>query len=315
MDSSDIQILDCHQHFIDARRLHYPVFAQRSAGFEALVGDYSALPRVYLLEDYERDCGALNVAGTVWAEFISDNPVSEVQWAEELVQASDRPTGMIARVEFQSPDLDRTLDSYAMMHHVRCVRQHLGWHPTNASLRFASRPDLLSDAAWRRGLESLRHRNLVCEFEIFASQLPDLAAVAAAYPDLQFVLPVMGWPIDLTNDGQAAWKRSLAKVGECPNVAVKIFALECIFGLSWTVPQVRPWILQTIDIFGPSRCMFASHMPICKLACSIEQLYAAYIEVIRDFSMSEKRQLLHDTATEVYRLPAAPERSAKAVGP
>jgi predicted TIM-barrel fold metal-dependent hydrolase len=103
MDSSDIQILDCHQDFIDARRLHYPVFAQRSAGFEALVGDYSALPRVYLLEDYERDCGALNVAGTVWAEFISDNPVSEVQWAEELVQATDRPTGMIARVEFKAP--------------------------------------------------------------------------------------------------------------------------------------------------------------------------------------------------------------------
>ncbi len=307
MDTSNFPILDCHQHFIDARRLHYPVFAKRSEGFEALVGDYSALPRVYLLEDYQRDCGALNVAGTVWAEFLSDEPAGEVQWAEELAKSIGRPTGMIARVEFQSPDLDHTLDVYARMQHVRCVRQHLGWHPTNPSLRFATRPDLLADTAWRRGLASLRHRNLVCEFEVFSSQLLDLAAVAAAFPDLQFILPVMGWPIDLTSEGQAAWHRSLAKVGECPNVAVKIFALECIFGLGWTVPQVRPWILQTIDIFGPGRCMFASHMPICKLACSFEQLYAAYAEVIRDFSISEKRQLLHDTATKIYRLPTVPE--------
>ena len=35
-------------HFIDASRFCYPIFLQRSAGFEALVSDYSALPRRYL---------------------------------------------------------------------------------------------------------------------------------------------------------------------------------------------------------------------------------------------------------------------------
>jgi len=35
--------------------------------------------------------------------------------------------------------------------------------------------------------------------------------------------------------------------------------------------------------------MFASHLPICNLACSVRQLYAAYLEVIADFSLSEKR--------------------------
>jgi predicted TIM-barrel fold metal-dependent hydrolase len=302
MSGNSLPILDCHLHFCDARRLRYPVFAQRSAGFEALVGDYSALPRVYLAEDYARDTGELNVVKTVWAEFISDDPVSEVRWAEELAQATGRPNGMIAQIDFLSPDLDRTLDVYVTMQHVRCVRQHLGWHPTNPLLCYATRPDLLSDAAWRRGLASLRRRNLPCEIEIFASQLPDLASVATAYPDIQFVLPMMGWPVDLTSEGQTAWKRDLAAVGACPNVAVKIFGMECIFGIHWTVAQVRPWILETIEIFGPGRCMFASHMPICKLACSYQQLYGAYLEMIKDFSTSEQRQLLHDTAAATYRL-------------
>jgi predicted TIM-barrel fold metal-dependent hydrolase len=48
--------------------------------------------------------------------------------------------------------------------------------------------------------------------------------------------------------------------------------------------------------------MFASHLPICNLACSFHDLYTAYCEVIGDFSLSEKRQLLHDTAAAVYGL-------------
>src|SRR5262249_43254365 len=74
------------------------------------------------------------------------------------------------------------------------------------------------------------------------------------------------------------------------------------FGIRWTVAQIRPWILDTVELFGPDRCMFASHLPICKLACSVQQLYAAYLEVIADFSVSEKRQMLHDTAAEIYGL-------------
>ena len=112
----------------------------------------------------------------------------------------------------------------------------------------------------------------------------------------------MGWPIDLTNEGHETWKRVLATASACDNVAIKIFGMECIFGIRWTVAQIRPWILDTVELFGPDRCMFASHLPICKLACSVQQLYAAYLEVIADFGVSEKRQMLHDTAAEIYSL-------------
>src|SRR6266481_5405035 len=168
MDDGGLPILDCHQHFFDAGRLRYPVFAQRSAGFEALLGDYGALPRVYLPEDYARDTAGLNVVKTVWAEFISEDPVGEVRWAEALAHATGRPDGMIALVDFLNPGLERSLDAYASVEQVRCVRQHLGWHPTNPLLRYEPLPDLLSDADWRRGLAALRGRGLLCEIEIFA---------------------------------------------------------------------------------------------------------------------------------------------------
>ena len=302
MESQELPIIDCHQHFIDARRLRYPVFLQRSAGFEALVGDYGALPRVYLPEDYARDVNGLGVVKTVWAEFISEDPMGEVRWAQELAHTTGRPQGMIGLVDFSSPEIERTLDLYASIEPIRAVRQHLGWHPTNPLLRYGPRPDLLSNTVWRNGLALLRGRNLRCEIEIFGSQLPEFTSVAASYPDIQFVLPVMGWPIDLTSNGHETWKRALATASACDNVAIKIFGMECIFGIHWTVAQIRPWILDTIELFGPDRCMFASHLPICKLACSVQQLYAAYLEAIAGFSASEKRQMLHDTAAEIYGL-------------
>jgi predicted TIM-barrel fold metal-dependent hydrolase len=230
-----LPILDCHQHFFDVRRLGYPVFERRSPGFEALVGDYAALPRVYLPEDYGRDVAGWPVVSTVWAEFMADDPGAELQWVRELAGATGWPAGMIAQVDFASPELGRMLDFYASVEPIRAVRQHLGWHPTDPLLRYASRPDFLTDPGWRHGLAALHERDLRCELEVFAPQLPDLAAVAAGRPDIQFVVPVMGWPVDLTREGRWAWKHGLAAVAACANVAVKIFGLECIFGVAWTV--------------------------------------------------------------------------------
>jgi predicted TIM-barrel fold metal-dependent hydrolase len=300
-DLQGFQILDSHQHFYDARLLRYPVFLTRSPGFEALVGDYGSMPRVYLPQDYARDTAGLTVAKTVWAEFISDDPIGEVEWAEALAHQTGRPNGLIGLVDFLSPDLERTLDTYQSATHLRCVRQHLGWHPTNPLLRFGAAPGLLSNSNWRRGLAALRRRDLVCELEVFSPQLIEFASVAASFPDVKFILPVMGWPLDLTAEGQANWSTGLAAVARHPNVAVKIFGLECIFGIRWTFAQVRPWILNAIEKFGPNRCMFASHMPICKLACSFQDLYRTYFSVIRDFSAVEQRRLLHDTAADIYR--------------
>ncbi|BAN27932.1 amidohydrolase family protein [Caballeronia insecticola] len=302
MNDETLAILDCHQHFYDAARLRYPVFEQRSAGFEALVGDYAAMPRVYLPDDYARDTQGFDIAATMWAEFISTDAAGEVQWANEMLDGAAHAAGMIAMIDFAAHDVARTLDQYASIERIRCVRQHIAWHPSNAALRFASRPDLMSDAQWLRGIDVLNGRAFVCELEVFAPQLRDLTTLVRAHPSIQFVLPVMGWPLDLSREGRAVWKRDLAALAASPNVALKIFGLECIFGIHWTLDVTRSWMLDAIECFGPARSMFASHMPIAKLACSFEQLYDAYLKTIAGFTLAEKRTMLHDTAARIYRI-------------
>lgn len=302
MNPGPLEIIDCHVHFIDERVIRYPVFAQRSAGFEALVGDYSALPRIYRPEDYFADVSGFPVVKTVCAEFMSDPPFEEVEWAQRLSAENGHPSGILAVADFADPKLASRLDRYLSLGRVRAVRQHLAWHPTNPLLRSAPQPDLLQDASWRRGVASLGKSGLCCELEVFGNQLSDFAAVANVCSDLQFVLPLMGWPVDVSESGYRAWKHGMKLLSGCENVAVKIVGLECIFGLQWTLEQVRPWILDTITLFRPERCMFASLMPIAKLSRSFQELYSAYLSIVSSFSESEKRQLFHDTAESIYRL-------------
>jgi predicted TIM-barrel fold metal-dependent hydrolase len=61
-----------------------------------LVGNYSALPRRYLPEHYLKDISGLNVTKTVWAEFMSGDPICEARWAENLSGAAGHPHGIIA---------------------------------------------------------------------------------------------------------------------------------------------------------------------------------------------------------------------------
>jgi predicted TIM-barrel fold metal-dependent hydrolase len=238
--TGELQIIDCHQHFYDSHLMRYGVFTGPSAGLPAVVGDYAALPRVYRPEDYARDVAGLKVVGSVWAEFISGDPLEEARWAAALNRDVGQPSGLITLVEFADPDLDRLLVAYQTIGLVRCVRQHMGLasEPATAAFYAAIGPTRRSGvAAWVVCAASSR---LACEIEIFSSQLRDFADLAAAFPDQQFVLPVMGWPIDLTNDGHLAWKRDFTIVAAHPNVALKIFGLECIFGVGWTTAQSTP---------------------------------------------------------------------------
>jgi hypothetical protein len=159
--------------------------------------------------------------------------------------------------------------------------------------------NVLADKVWQERLALLRRYHLCCEIEIFAPQLPDFRAVASSNPDIQFILP-MGWPIDLTEAGHRDWKRDLEALSSCENVAVKIFGWNASLALIGRSTKSAPGILDTIEFFRPERCMFASYMPIAKVACSFQDLYRAYHDVVSEFSASERRKLFHDTANMVY---------------
>ena len=207
--------------------------------FKSIAGDYSALPRRYLVDDYLNDSASAQIKGIVWYEFLSAQPFREAQWAQHLGEASRVRQSMVVQVDFLDPALEEKLEAYAALPNVVAVREHLGWDAGNALRRFAKRPDLLTDPAWRRGLGALRRHGFKCGIELFAPQLSDLPEVTNLYPDIGFTLAVMGWPLDLSQTGYTQWRHDLAVLSRSANVRVEIAAIECLFGMGWRREQSR----------------------------------------------------------------------------
>jgi predicted TIM-barrel fold metal-dependent hydrolase len=303
-------IVDAHVHLFDHTANRHEFLERRDETYEALVGEYSTLPRTYLLDDYLRDSGSRRVEGIVWHEFLSEDPMREARWGQALADASPIPQAMVALVDFRDPALEERLDAYRALPNVTAVREHLGWDPGDPLRRFASRPDLLADPAWRAGLSCLRGWDVACGLEVFAHQLPELVDVVRLEPDIRFTFSIMGWPLDLTADGRERWGRSVAELSRCENVRADISAVECVLGMEWTVDAARPWVQTLIEVFGPDRCMLGSHLPISRLSRGFEPLYDAYDELLADLSPGEQDSLFRDTATAWFGL----DRLGLAVG-
>ena len=301
-----LAFVDAHAHLYDSRVLRYGIFDRKDPGFEALVGDYSALPRTYLLHNYLEAAESRKVDGIVWHEFISDDPLKEIAWAEKLAEASAVPMALVGLVDFADPNLPRRLDIYGAIPNLTAVRQHLGWDEHNPLRRMASRPDFMTDPAWLKGLGQLKSRNLRCGLEVFAPQLAQLLSIVRAHPDIGFTIAVMGWPTDLSHEGYARWRSDISALGRCENTCASISAVECIFGMEWTVEQVEPWITSIIEAFGPQRTMFGSHLPIGTLSHGFDGLYDAYERIVAGASRDEKSALFRTNARRWYRVPTRP---------
>ncbi|HEX4169999.1 MAG TPA: amidohydrolase family protein [Bryobacteraceae bacterium] len=300
MNASKRKVIDAHVHFYDHKENRHDFLEHNDEMLEALLGDYSALPRQYSLQDYLTDEPDVEIAGLVWHEFLSSDPVREVLWAQRLSENMPFPMSIVGLVDFLGSDLENRLETYSQCPGVVGVREHLAWHENNALRRFARCPDLLNDSRWLQGLKILEKYRFKCSLEVFSPQLPDLLRAVRLNPNIGFTIAVMGWPVR-TNDLEfTRWRRSLAELSQCQNVRIVISALECIFGMEWSLPQAQRWIQAVFDLFGPERTMFGGHHPICGLSTSFSAPYIAYEKMCANLSTSEQDAVFRLNAAEWF---------------
>jgi predicted TIM-barrel fold metal-dependent hydrolase len=301
MSSADRRkVIDAHVHLYDHRENRYEFLEHPDEMLEALIGDYSSLPRRYLLDNYLADEPELEIVGLVWHEFMSTDPEREVLWAQRMAERSSIPMAIVGLVDFLAPDLDARLEKYAQCKNVAAVREHLGWDQNDPQRRFAKRPDLLTDSNWREGLSRLGSYQFKCTLEVFSPQLPDLLEVVKLHPEIGFTIGLMGWPLSTDESGFKRWRLNLASLSTCENVRIEISSIECIFGMSWSFEQIEPWVKTLLDLFGPQRVMFGSLHPICGLSRSFLSPYPAYEKLCAGLSSAEQDAVFRRNAAEWF---------------
>jgi predicted TIM-barrel fold metal-dependent hydrolase len=131
--------------------------------------------------------------------------------------------------------------------------------------------------------------------------MADALDLAQTFPDTQIILNHTGMPRKRDRDYVEAWRGGMRTLAAAPNIAAKISGLG-MFHHDWTPDVIRPFVLDTIEIFGVERCMFASNFPVDKLQADYRAIWQAFDQITADFTPDERRALFHDNAVRFYRL-------------
>ena len=106
---------------------------------------------------------------------------------------------------------------------------------------------------------------------------------------------------DQTPEGLALWRGGMRALSERPNVCAKLSGPH-MFLRNWTVESYRPLFAETIELFGPGRCMIASNVPPDATVIGFDEIYRRFYELAAPYSEAARRAMFHDTAARFYRL-------------
>jgi L-fuconolactonase len=177
---------------------------------------------------------------------------------------------------------------------------------------------------FRAGFKHLAPRKLTFEAWCYHHQLPDVTALARAFPDTTIILNHFGGPLGIgpyagkADEIYAAWRPAITELASCQNVVAKLGGINMeINGFGWhersrppssqeLCDATRRWYELTIEKFGASRCMFESNFPVDKVTCSYTVLWNSFKRLTAGSTATDKAALFHDTAARVYRLSEKP---------
>jgi predicted TIM-barrel fold metal-dependent hydrolase len=298
----------------------------------------------YMLDEYADDAGAGHrIVASVYVETLAFadltgleamRPLGEVEFANGMAaMAAAGSYGQCrvaaAIVGFADLRLGDAIGPYLdaalrlAPNRFRGVRQVTIEHSSETPFRYMThRPPVaaMTHPSFRDGLVAIAERGLSFDAAVFHNQLPELARIADACPDLPIILNHLGLAMAMEMDETRRqqvfeeWRAGLDELALRPNVNCKIGGLGMPFwGFGFDEVEVqasseelarvwRPYVEAAVETFGPTRCMMESNYPPDSRSCGFVPLWNALKLCAQGFSPDEKAALFHDTAARVYRI-------------
>ncbi|WLT08171.1 amidohydrolase family protein [Bartonella apihabitans] len=301
-------------------------------------------PLTYLLKDYLKDArSGHNIIASVYVEtqaFISHSepevmrPVGEVEFANGVAAMSDSGVygkikvadGIVGYADLRfgekiAPLIDTCLERAGTR--FKGVRQNIIDDKSPLPFKFVTnRPphDLVNHPDFTKGLAEVEKRHLTFDIGAFHHQLPQIAKLADAFPDLVIVLNNMGHVMALGLDEKEkkealqTWRNNLRELAKRQNVVCKIGGLGLpFFGFNLherkdvvtskeLVTLWRPYIETAIEAFSVERSMMESDYPMDGRSCGYVPLWNALKLCVSGASKEEKDNLFYKVAARTYRI-------------
>ena len=300
----NIKIVDAHHHLWDLNNKDTKYSWLMVTEGEAFFGDYAAIRKNYLLEDYIEDTKNQNIIKSVHvqAEHDDDKPVNETAWLQNLADthSSKLPNAIVAFADFSKNNVSEILDAHQEYKNTRGIRQILSYNKDEPKYSHATE-DFMKNSTWVENFKYIRNRNLSFDIQIYKHQMEDAVNLANKYNDVLFILNHTGEPCYQSKEYIESWEQNMNKLAKCENIVAKISGLG-MFDPNWTIDSTRIFVEKTIQIFGIERCMFASNFPVDKIFNSFDTYWNSFKKITKNYSENDKKLLFSSNAEKYYRI-------------
>jgi predicted TIM-barrel fold metal-dependent hydrolase len=291
-------IIDAHHHIWRRRDLPWLDGPMQPRIF----GPYEAIRRDYPIAEFLADLDDTGVTQSVYvqANWAKERFEDEVAYVQQAADETGFPQGIVGYADFLVDDVRPQLDRLTKYRGVRGLRMQLQWHE-NPQYQFAAEPDLARDPKLQKNVARLADYDWTFDLQVFAGQMEGAAELADSAPKVTFILQHAGMLEDLSANGWARWRKGMRLLASRPNVVTKLSALGTFIHKN-DPDHIATVVKETIEIFGPTRCLFGSNFPVEKLWTQYSDLIAAYRAALEPLGKGVYNAALHDNAVRVYRL-------------
>ncbi|MCT8158661.1 amidohydrolase family protein [Pseudoruegeria sp. SHC-113] len=295
-----VEIIDAHHHFWDLSRFPYRWLAPGSG--PGRFGEKTLLQRDYLVSAYQDDFAGHNLTGSVHvqANCGADDPVAETAWLQELSDATGGPSAAVAEVDLCAPEAAEQIARNLAFPVFRGLRTPVAYDAAGR-WRVADRAGVLAEPAFRAALPLIEAHGLCLEMVVVPAQLPEVAALAAAYPGLTIVINHFA-TLEPDQPGNAKdWFAGIDALSDTPNVVLKLSGLWTA-DRAWSAPVLKPYVDFALAALGAERMMYGSNLPVETVNCPLKQQMAQLKTILSGQPDSTIQALFSGTARRVYRL-------------
>jgi predicted TIM-barrel fold metal-dependent hydrolase len=272
-----MRILDTHLHLIYLDKLTY-----------AWLSNVPALNRQWDGPTYWAEAETLGIESALHMEV--DVPPQQIDDENALVLSLDkRVIGAISNARPEEIDFPAHLDRMLSEPRIRGIRRLLQGDPD----------DLSRGAVFRDNLQRLAAHGLTFDICVKPTQLGVARELAAACPNVQFVLDHCGNP-PIASGNISKWRTDLAALAELPNVVGKVSGIVNHAKPGWTAEDLRPVVEHMIGSFGWDRVVWGSDRPVLTLNGTLTQWVDAVRTIVSGASADEQAKLFHRNAERVY---------------
>jgi L-fuconolactonase len=272
--------IDAHQHFWS--------YNQRQYGWidEAM----ASIRRDFLPDELKPQLESNGFQGTILVQV--RQTLEETRWLLKLAETNPFIFGVVGWVDLSSPQLRQDLAAFKGKSKLVGIRHIVQAEPED----FLLRPDFV------RGISALEEFDLAYDILIYPKHLRVATEFVGRFPRQRFVLDHLAKP-PIKSRAVESWARGIRELASFPNLFAKVSGLVTEANWhAWKPEDIRPYLDEVFQCFGPRRLMIGSDWPVCTVAASYEQTMNLVKEYLSKYAPAEREAVLGGNAANFWRL-------------